>query len=271
MATPDQTQARRPPTLWQQWRTQKRVIGALLMREVQMRYGRESLGAGWLVAEPLVFVFPVMLMWSYIRVRYERDVPVMELCWTGYLPLMLFRHIGGLMLHTISANSAVLYHRAVAPIDLVLAKILMEIGQNFLGVACSFFVLHMLGVIGFPKNVPMFFLGYFYMVWWCSAIGLFISALSERSVWVEKVWFPISYMYIALSGCFYMAFWVPEPARKYALLQPSLQAYEMIRAGMLGDRVPTFGDPAYTTAALAVLTLFGLIFTRDVRKYIEIG
>jgi capsular polysaccharide transport system permease protein len=68
-----------------------------------------------------------------------------------------------------------------------------------------------------------------------------------------------------------MAFWVPEPARKYALLQPSLQAYEMIRAGMLGDRVPTFGDPAYTTAALAVLTLFGLIFTRDVRKYIEIG
>jgi ABC-type polysaccharide/polyol phosphate export permease len=45
----------------------------------------------------------------------------------------------------------------------------------------------------------------------------------------------------------------------------------MIRAGMLGDRVPTFGDPAYTTAALAVLTLFGLIFTRDVRKYIEIG
>ena len=50
---------------------------------------------------------------------------------------------------------------------------------------------------------------------WCSAIGLFIAALSERSIWVEKVWFPVSYIYIALSGCFYMAFWLPEPARKF--------------------------------------------------------
>ena len=44
----------------------------------------------------------------------------------------------------------------------------------------------------------------------------------------------------------------------------------MIRAGMFGDRVPTYGDPAYAAAALAILTLLGLIFTRDVRKHIEI-
>src|SRR6476620_10349091 len=145
MRTAVKTGAPRQSSLLQQLRTQKRVIGALIMREVQIRYGREGLGAGWIVAEPLIFVLPVMLMWSFIRSRSEHNIPVMELCWTGYLPLMLFRHIGGLMLHTISANSAVLYHRAVAPIDLVLAKILMEIGQNFLGVAFSFFVLHMLG------------------------------------------------------------------------------------------------------------------------------
>src|SRR5437588_6579855 len=43
----------RQSSLLQQLRTQKRVIGALIMREVQMRYGREGLGAGWIVAEPL--------------------------------------------------------------------------------------------------------------------------------------------------------------------------------------------------------------------------
>src|ERR1051326_5729353 len=205
MAMPSQTQARRQPTLWQLLRTQKRVIGALVMREVQMRYGRESLGAGWLVAEPLVFIFPVMVMWSFIRARAEHDVPVMELCWTGYLPLMLFRHIGGLMLRTISANSAILYHRPVTPLDMLVAKMLMEIGQNFLGVAFSFAVLYMLGVLRYPADMSMFLIGYFYMVWWCIAVGLVIAPFSERSVWVEKIWLPVSYMYIAVSGFVYMA------------------------------------------------------------------
>src|SRR5438270_4597621 len=122
MAIPSESRALRRPTLWQLLRTQKRVIGALVLREVQMRYGREGLGAGWLVAEPLVFVFPVLVMWSYIRTRADHDVPVMELCWTGYLPLMLFRHVGGLIIRTMSANSALLYHRDVATLDVFLAK-----------------------------------------------------------------------------------------------------------------------------------------------------
>src|SRR5438309_10043076 len=193
MAIPSESRAPLRPTLWQLLRTQKRVIGALLLREVQMRYGREGLGAGWLVAEPLVFVFPVLVMWSYIRTRADHDVPVMELCWTGYLPLMLFRHLGGLMIRTLSANSAILYHRVVTPFDMLLAKILMECAQNLLGLVFSFVVLYMLGVIAFPENLPLFFVGYLYMIWWCAAIGLLIAALSERSVWVEKIWLPLSY------------------------------------------------------------------------------
>jgi len=260
----------RQSSLLQQLRTQKRVIGALIMREVQMRYGREGLGAGWIVAEPLIFVFPVMLMWSFIRSRSEHDIPVMELCWTGYLPLMLFRHVGGLLLHSVSNNSAMLYHRLVTPFDILIAKVLMEVGQNLLALVFSFFVLHMLGVLRYPADPTMFLVGYLYMIWWCAAVGVLIASLSERSVWVEKIWAPLSYMYIAVSGCFYLAFWLPQSVRNIALLQPSLQAYEMIRAGMLGNVVPTYGDPAYATAALAVLTLLGLIFTYDVRKHMKV-
>ena len=68
-----------------------------------------------------------------------------------------------------------------------------------------------------------------------------------------------------------MAFWLPQTARSIALLQPSLQTFEMIRTGMLSDSVPTYGDPAYATVVLAVLTLFGQIFTRSVRSHIDIS
>jgi len=42
----------------------------------------------------------------------------------------------------------------------------------------------------------------------------------------------------------------------------------MIRAGMLGATIKTYGDPVYLTKILAVLTLFGLLIMRDARKYV---
>ncbi len=46
---------------------QRRVIGALLMREIQLRWGRRNLGFAWLFCEPLVFALPVLAMWSLLR------------------------------------------------------------------------------------------------------------------------------------------------------------------------------------------------------------
>ncbi len=68
-----------------------------------------------------------------------------------------------------------------------------------------------------------------------------------------------------------MAAWLPEHLRGWALLQPSFQAYEMIRAGMFGNAVKTYGDPAYTSMVLAVLTFIGLLLMRESRKYVVDG
>jgi ABC-type polysaccharide/polyol phosphate export permease len=53
-----------------------------------------------------------------------------------------------------------------------------------------------------------------------------------------------------------------------ALYQPYTQAYEMIRAGIFGNTIKTYGDPMYTTGVLAVLTLFGLWELRKGRRYV---
>jgi capsular polysaccharide transport system permease protein len=51
---------------------------------------------------------------------------------------------------------------------------------------------------------------------------------------------------------------------------PPLHAYEMIRAGMFGNKVQTFYDVAYLTAILASLTLLALWLARDLRRYVEL-
>jgi len=50
---------------------------------------------------------------------------------------------------------------------------------------------------------------------------------------------------------FYLADWLPPSLRNVALYQPYTQAYEMIHGGVFGTTITTYGDPAYTTFALA--------------------
>ena len=53
---------------------QRRVIGALLIREIYSRFGRQSLGFAWVVAEPLVFAVPVLLMLLRRHARCRRQI-----------------------------------------------------------------------------------------------------------------------------------------------------------------------------------------------------
>ena len=57
--------------------------------------------------------------------------------------------------------------------------------------------------------------------------------------------------------------------RQIALtIVPSLHGYEMIRAGLFGNRIQTYYDIAYLTWILAIVTLLGLWVMRDVRKHL---
>ena len=134
----------------------------------------------------------------------------------------------------------------------------------------SFAVFYAIGAIDVPRDLPMFYLGYFYMIWWSVAAAMIIGALCERTDWVSQVWIPYSYLFMMFSGFFYLADWLPPGLRTVALYQPYTQAYEMIRAGVFGTTITTYGDPGYTTFVLAVLTLFGLWLMRESRRYIVI-
>ena len=97
------------------------------------------------------------------------------------------------------------------------------------------------------------------------------GALSERADWVDKVWSTYAYTYIFYSGFWFMAAWLPPNLRAIALLQPSLQAYEMLRAGVLGDTVTTFYNIGYSAFVLAIMTFAGLLALRAGRKYVSIS
>src|SRR6516162_7557908 len=159
-------------SLWEDLATQWRVVGALLIREIYTRFGRQGLGFGWIVLEPLIFAIPVLLVWSVARSPYEHRIPMIPFLWTGYLPLLLFRHVGGRMLLFVRVNAGLLYHRQVTIFDIFLARCLLEVVSSMTAVMASGVLFYSLGMIELPHDLPMFYLGYLYMIWWCAAASL---------------------------------------------------------------------------------------------------
>lgn len=54
-------------SLWRGLATPWRVVGDQLIRKIHYRFGGESLGFAWIVAEPLVFAIPVLFIRRAVR------------------------------------------------------------------------------------------------------------------------------------------------------------------------------------------------------------
>jgi capsular polysaccharide transport system permease protein len=260
-------------TMWELLRSlaiQRRVLGALIMRETYTRFGRENLGFVWIFAEFLIFALPVIAMWRILRGQFEHGVLVVPFVWSGYLPILLFRHMGARMLYAARLNMALFYHRNVTPFDAIIARMTIEIVGNYGAAVFSYLLLYWIGVVQWPRDMPLLFVGYLYMTWWCVAVGFIIAAFSERTPVFERVWNPISYMYLAASGFPYMAAWLPGWLRPTMLnVMPALPCYEMIRGGIFGPEVRVYYDIPQLSFTLAAITLFGLMGLHNVRRFIE--
>jgi capsular polysaccharide transport system permease protein len=248
---------------------QRRVLGALIIRETYSRFGRENLGFAWIFGEFLVFALPVIAMWRLLRGHYEHGILVVPFVWSGYLPILLFRHIGQRMIFAVRGNISLFYHRNVTPFDAVVARMAIEVIGNWGSAVFSYLLLYCIGVADWPRNMPLLFLGYFYMTWWCVTAGLVIAAFSERTILFEKIWQPVSYIYLPVSGFMYMAAWLPASLRPTMLaIMPPLPCYEMMRGGIFGPVVRVYYNIPQLSLTLGAITLFGLLGLRDVRRYL---
>src|SRR5262249_21477010 len=187
-------------SFWRGLLIQWRVVHPPIIFEIYFRFWREGLWFSLVVAEPLVFAIPVLFAWRAIRDPNEHGLSLVPFIWSGYLPLLLFRHLGGRILFFIRANVPLLYHQRVKILDTFFARALLEIFSNLTALIVSFAVFYVIGALDVPRDLPMFYLGYFYAIWWAVVVALIVGALSERSDWVQQAWMPYSYLYMMFGG-----------------------------------------------------------------------
>ena len=249
---------------------QSQIIGALMMREMATRYGRRGLGFLWVVGEPLLFCFGVILIWTFIRHRNDHGLGVAPFIMTGYMSLLLLRHSISFSLSAVGSNLGLLYHRALGPLHFYLTRNILELA----GATAAFIVVYLTLLLFHQAELPhdwlLFYSGWLLMWLMATGTGFIFSGLATRFEAMERIVPLLSYAMIPLSGVFFMMDWLPEGVREKYLWIPFPNAIEMIRAGVFGEFVPTHFNAAYAIATALLLILVGLLLIKNAEGYIDV-
>ena len=248
---------------------QRRVIWALLMREVITRFGRENLGVLWLILEPMMFTLGVATLWSAAGMAHGSSMPIVAFAITGYSSVLVWRNTVSRCNSGIQQNLNLLYHRNVKVIDVFVTRIVLEMA----GATSSFIVLAVFFTtiewIQPPDDLLKVIGGWLMLAWFGAALAILVGAATAYSELVERIWHPMAYLLFPLSGAAFMVDWLPKAGQDVVLLLPMVHGVELIRDGYFGTEVRTHYDMAYMGFVNLVLTLAGLWVLRDAGKRAE--
>ncbi len=248
------------------WTLQRRVIGALLMREVLTRFGRHNIGFLWLFVEPMLFTLGVTALWTLSGASHGSNLPIVAFAITGYSSVLLWRNMPTRCIGAIEPNLALMYHRHVKVIDIFASRLLLEAA----GATISFVVLSVffsaIGWIQMPEDISKVIFAWFMLAWFGVSLALFMGALSEQSEIVDKLWGPSSYLLFPLSGAAFMVDALPTTAQDVLLLLPMVHGVELLREGYFGSAFKAHYSIAYMAVMCTVLTLLGLAKTRQISR-----
>jgi capsular polysaccharide transport system permease protein len=258
----------RPPapilSLGQAFALQRRVIAALMLREMLTRYGRHNIGFMWLFAEPMLFTLGVTSLWAATGLTHGSQLPITAFALTGYSTILLWRNMPGRCVGAIGANLPLLYHRQVRVIDLFAARIALEAA----GATMSFALLGVAfvgaGYMDGPENPLQLALAWGLTAWFGGALALSLGSLAERSELVEKLWHPAAYLLFPLSGAAFLVDALPLPLAHALGWVPMVHCTEMLREAWFGSKITAHYSAGYLVACNMGLTLLGLANERAV-------
>jgi capsular polysaccharide transport system permease protein len=246
-------------------RTQRRVIGALIIREMHTRFGRHYLGYAWLFFEPLLLGTCI----GFIHLLRDQATVFgpFEFYAVAYVVFFVFRGIINRASTAIPSNIGLLYHRTITLPDIFFARHIIET-VSCIGVLVV--LLFALFVINgdLPENPTKVGLAMIGMALLSQGIALMAAALTAAVEGIERGVHAMTYLILPVCGMFFLVDWLPESFQELALYIPTVHIFELLRDGQFGSRLRTHYDLGYVAGWIMVTHLIGLAALRITRQRI---
>lgn len=251
---------------------QRQVIGALIIRELHTRYGRDNIGYLWMLLEPLLLASAVAI----IHVgngggHHTGGVRVIPFTITGYTVFIIFRSIVGRAESALEANRPLLFHRMVTIIDLLISRALLELIASTGALILLFSLAVAMGWADVPARPLRLMSGILLLTWFSFAISMGIATGAHFSKAFTKFVHPATYIAMPLSGAFFLLIWIPMPYRSWLAWSPLNQIFEMVHSGVFESYDSPYFNPIYIIGWCMTLTMLGLFLLRILRRHVHLS
>lgn len=251
---------------------QANVVGALLMRELHTRYGRENVGYLWMVLEPLSLAVAVSLLHAAQRIGQwgGGDVRPVPFAICGYCVFIIFRQIVSRAEGALEANTPLLYHRMVTVFDILFSRLLLEGAGTGSTLAILLGFSAALGIADVPARPLAMLAGAMLMMWFSFAISMLVCSWTHENRLAQRLVHPIIYILMPLSGAFYRIGWLPQPYKGWMSWFPMAQIFELVRYGEFHSANDTYVNLPYIVGWCMALTYAGLVAIKVVRRHVQL-
>jgi capsular polysaccharide transport system permease protein len=249
---------------------QGEVIHAVILRETRTRFGAYRLGYLWALVEPILVI---LTFWGLYRIAGRQPPPGMDLFGfvaTGIVPYTLFASSANRVAEAVNGNKALLNYPQVMPIDLALARGLLE-AATYAAVFIVLMGVHALWIQELSVDRPLMVIAGFAMASLLgTTLGQIFCGLGQWNNSVDRARGPLLRPLFWISGIFFTAGQLPEHARDAMLWNPVLHVTEIVRDGWYASHASPHADPLFVLRWILFFALAGLLLERWMRRHIEL-
>lgn len=246
------------------------VIGALVLRELHTRFGRNNIGYLWMIGEPMMLATVIGGLHAFQPGHLGSTMPPVAFSLVGYCVFIVFRGIFNRAESILESSLPLMYHRMISVLNLSIARVVVESAGCVTTFVLLYTIVILLGIAEPPARPLWAIGGVMGMIWISFAWGLNVTALTFDKPTLGRLVHPISYFMMPLSGAFIAVEWMPVSLQNAANWFPLVNIFEITRYGMFELASDKHLFPGYLIANCAIFTYTGLIGIRRVRNHIHL-
>lgn len=251
--------------------TQLQVVYALFLRELKTRFGQHKLGYGWALLEPLLWVGTFYALFTLLGRGSPPGMPALAFLITGIVPFGMFRNVAAHTMLAVESNRGLLSYPRIRPLDLVIARALLEIVTQFV----VFTILMSTAALIEGKlpvdNLLLTIFGLTLVGALGTSLGLVFCGLVVMSPTMERIQSPLLRPLMWFSAVFYPLDSVPSNLREIVLFNPLAHGIEIVRDGWFAGYSAHHASITYPLSWVLVMTFFGLTLERVARRRLELS
>ncbi|WP_430911789.1 ABC transporter permease [Methylobacterium sp. sgz302541] len=211
--------------------TYLRVLHALMLRDMRTRFGGSHIGYAVVVFWPVVHTTLLVVIFVVRKMPPPVGDSAVLFVASGAVPFLMFQYISREVMKALVMNKPLTYYPQVKLVDVVFARILVEIVTGFLGLMIVFAALALLHVNPVPANPTLAMVGYLAAIVLGIGMGTInVAIVSFFPGWLMGYTLITMLMYMA-SGVFFLPNFLPDQYYEIMRWSPAVQIIECVRSG----------------------------------------